>query len=125
MGSPVHAAIQCALRSARALAYVDALYRRGSTTIPIRPTKSTEEVELIAGDGTVTVAKIILWRIVADELVVNGQEVEPAEGDLIEQQVGAKKETYEVQTAGGQACFQPIGPGCCGFLVRSRLVKSE
>jgi len=125
MASPIHAAVRCALRSARAVAYVDAVYKRGSESCPIQPIKSSVDVELISGDGSVTVAKVILWRVLAEELVIQGQRVEPAEGDRIEEQVGTSKHTYEVQTVGGESCFEPADPAHQGFLIRSRLVQTE
>lgn len=122
MTSPMNAAARAALQTARALAYVDAVYKRGTNACPIRPVKSGVDVELLAGDGSVTIARATLWRLPADELVIQGEEIEPREGDTIEEQVGGKQQVYKVQAVGGDSCFEPTDPGQSGYLIRSRMI---
>lgn len=124
MTTPVSAAVRCALRAARALNHVQAVYRRGAAAVPIEPLKSTVEIEHVEGDGMVTVAKMTVWRLPADELVLQGEQVQPQDGDLIEEQVGATLHRYEVQPVTGEHCYDPIDPDASGFKIQTRLVKT-
>ena len=124
MANPMNA-VRAALRSARALAYVDAVYRRGSQAVPIQPIRSDVEVELIDGDGSVTIAKVTLWRVLAEELVIQGEEVEPEEGDRIEYQVGNKRQVYEVQAVGGANCWEPTDPHVHGYKIKTRMIDDD
>ncbi len=123
MGSPTSRAVAAALRAAHALAYVDALYKRGSLSCPIRPIRSDVDLEILDGDGAGSARTVTLWRIKAEELVLGGQRTTPREGDRIEHQAGPVREVYEAKTMTGDDCYELTDPDGQGFKVTTQLIQ--
>jgi len=125
MPNPVEAAVRRTLRAARRVAWLEVVYWSGTHAIPLRAIKSEADVELAHGDGSVTSTRVTDWRILAEDLVKNGQRFRPSSGERIEVMAGSTCEVYEVMPVTGDECYQPTDPYGTAFKVHTKLVDER
>lgn len=90
--------IPSSLRVARRLRGQSITYRRAdSLRVPLRAIKGTTEVETADSYGAMTVIRFADWILERSDLVgTDGQPIEPAAGDEIDQETPGGTNTYQV-----------------------------
>lgn len=75
-------------------------YSRAGITVSVLGTKGKTEAELSTENDLLIDASIQDWLIDAEDLVLNGVAVQPADGDTIAETVGTSTVTWEVRSPG-------------------------
>jgi len=118
-------AIAQALVTARESAGLDVVVVADGHRIPLKAIRSDAEVEEVRADGTVVASKTVDWIVQAEDLVVHGDRVRPQRGYQVEQVVGGKTKIFAMMPAGGDECYEPVGPDETAFRIHTKLVKER
>jgi len=117
-------AVAAAVKTAKRIAGVTVVYRRGADSVVLeKAIKTNVSVPIQRDGGLTTEVERTDWIIQADELVLNETEIEPAEGDQLDQIGGSKTLTYEAMPIGTERCFKPLDPHGTAWRVHTKLIK--
>lgn len=125
MGGSAHPAVAQALKTARNAFRIDVVYVAGSDRVPVQAVKTESDVDVFAADGTATVVRVTDFRILAEDLVVYGREVEPSTGHRIEIFERNRRQVYEVMPVVGDACFEKTDPFGEGYKIHTKLIDED
>ena len=120
------AAGQAAIRRAAGEAVT---YHRGNDSVLVTAVAGATRVELDDEGGMAVTSEVRDWLIAAAEIVLSGEAVEPAAGDLIRRQAqgfgSLGIEVYEVCALGGEPCCRPSGTAGTTWRIHTRHVDTE
>lgn len=71
-------------------------YRRGSREVLLQATLGQSKWDAVDDNGNLLRCQSQDYLVLAAELVINGNRIEPARGDVIEECVPGQKRTFEV-----------------------------
>ncbi len=118
-------AITNALRTAREMRGTPIVYRRGLHGVNLVAIVGQTPVERDDGHGTIVRSQVRDYLIEAADLVLDGQRVEPAKGDQIEETVGNTRITYEVLPLGKEPPWRFSGPGRDQYRIHTKQTGSD
>lgn len=99
-------AIAGLLQAVSSAAGVAVSYRRGNLTPAVLTAiPSRRPYEVVHMDGTVSQAQARDYILASAILVIEGQQVEPAPGDKIDETINGDLTTFEVMAVGAEKCF--------------------
>lgn len=106
----------------RRYAAVSVEYRRGGDTavVPAVIGQTVRRTSPEAGGGIERTDRD--WLIVPADLVINGEQVEPAAEDLIVETVGDKTRTYEVRPAVDEPAWRWSDPRHSRYRIHTKLL---
>lgn len=80
--------------------------RRGRSIANLQCSVAMQDYEVLQEDGSLTLVKSFDYTITAALLVLEGETIEPREGDLIVETIAGAERTFEVVTIGNKPCFE-------------------
>jgi len=117
--------IRRALKTLQGAAGVEVTYRRGEDEVAVMATKSEVDMEIDRGDAGLTVLRLMQWRILAEDLVLGGTEIEPQKGDRIEEITGGVLRTYETMAVRGDSPYELVDADGTAYRVHTSLVSEQ
>lgn len=103
-------------------AAVAIVYRRGTSSVAMQATVAMQRGDLEDTDGVITSATVREYSVRAADLVLNGLHVRPLPGDLIEEVIGGRTETYVVAPAPGVKEHEPADAHWTMLLIRTKRI---
>jgi hypothetical protein len=82
------------------------VYRRGADSVTLTATPGRTNYQTSTEDGAIIETKARDYLISRADLILDGQEVEPAVGDIIEEVVGDRTYMHAVTENEGAKCFE-------------------
>lgn len=118
-------ALTTAIRTARQLQGTPIVYRRGLHGVALVAIVGQTPVERDDGQGTVVRSRVRDYLIEAADLVLDGERIEPAKGDQIEETVGNQRFTYEVLPLGKEPPWRFSGPSRNTYRIHTKQTGSD
>jgi len=85
-------------------------YYRGALSVDLTATVGQSERDVEGADGVLITAESHDFLILTADLILGGQQVEPAPGDLIRETAGGTTYVWEVLPIGGVPCWRYSDP---------------
>lgn len=98
-------------------------FRRGTSSVGLQATLGSTEWTTDTLEGISETWESRDFLITAADLRLNGQPVEPAQGDKVDQVIGSTTFTYEVLSQPGVPPFAYSDPGRGGMRIHTKLVS--
>jgi hypothetical protein len=116
------AALLNAVRTARQVAGVPIVYRRGATGVELTAIVGATPYDREDRAGVIVRSQVRDYLIAAADLDLGDGPTTPQRGDRIEQTTDGQTWTYEVMPIGDEAPWRYSGPGRDVYRVHTRLI---
>jgi len=99
-------AIAAAAKAQQRLAGVCIVYRRGEDEVPLKATPGRTTYQTTDAEGREVQAQARDYLIIAGDLLIDGEPIEPREGDTIVEELTDGEHTFELMPLPNEPCWR-------------------
>lgn len=98
-------------------------YRRGGVSVVLDAVKGKSDIEIAGTDGGQTLVQSIDWIVKPEDLVLDGSQVTPERGDIVELTAGGKVVQHSVLSIPGEPGWRYTDPYRKGLRIHTKVVS--